>query len=382
MAIDVDSVCLSWAGQLEAYDNPTSLFSNSSRPRSDSDVIAGARVPILSEHPDPRSFHDAANLWRPENSSTRSTQTGESFHLDSLLFTSARSDHQHPFKVFGKIMQPPTGILMASIKKWQLLQQYLVNLASHNDAVMSALLGLDKLLEGDSVSGSTTSSGGLQDHIQNSFKTTICIIEQDVSLPRFGSSSRMDDLLAAIFILAWIQLLRDRVEHDEESIFPSELADTIITNPYDWNWYSRQLLLWFSFFDSKVSHLGGPTVLTSNAFRVVSQYPIQIISCEFKEFRYRGGSLRDDKGSQLLSRSTLSETSEHRGGNIVSPGRSPCDIKETVLQAILQPAIEWHIKTQAYCHQINALDKHHHKRFTPYTEMKVALKGEQIQSKL
>ncbi|KAM0187803.1 hypothetical protein ACHAPI_010954 [Fusarium lateritium] len=274
MAIDVDSVCLSWAGQLEAYDNPTSLFSNSSRPRSDSDVIAGARVPILSEHPDPRSFHDAANLWRPENSSTRSTQTGESFHLDSLLFTSARSDHQHPFKVFGKIMQPPTGILMASIKKWQLLQQYLVNLASHNDAVMSALLGLDKLLEGDSVSGSTTSSGGLQDHIQNSFKTTICIIEQDVSLPRFGSSSRMDDLLAAIFILAWIQLLRDRVEHDEESIFPSELVDTIITNPHDWNWYSRQLLLWFSFFDSKVSHLGGPTVLTSNALRVVSQYPI------------------------------------------------------------------------------------------------------------
>lgn len=121
MAIDVDSVCLSWAGQLEAYDNPTSLFSNSSRPRSDSDVIAGARVPILSEHPDPRSFHDAANLWRPENSSTRSTQTGESFHLDSLLFTSARLDHQHPFKVFGKIMQPPTGILIASIKKWQLL---------------------------------------------------------------------------------------------------------------------------------------------------------------------------------------------------------------------------------------------------------------------
>jgi hypothetical protein len=387
MATDIDAFCSSWAGELEAFGSPKSLLSSISRPDGNSDVITGTGVPMISELSDPGAFNNAATLWRaalpnPDVSSTISTQTDEHFHLDSLLLTSGRSEHKHSLKVFGKIMQPPAAMLMGGIKKWQHLQQYLVDLASHNDAVMSALLGLDKLLEWDSISDSITLRRHLQDQIQNSFNTTTCMIQQDVSLIQCGSSSKMDDWLAAIFLLAWIQVLRDRVEHDIESLFPTELADTIITCSYDWNWYSRQLLSWFNSLDSKASHLSGPTLLSSKALQVVSQYPIQIISCDYEESKYRRGSLGDDKDFQLLSQTPLSEVSEHGDSGIVVPARSSCDVKEIVLRAILQPAAEWYLKTQAYCRQISALDKHHCKRFTPDAEMKVALEGKQIHSKL
>ncbi|KAF4986362.1 hypothetical protein FGRMN_10889 [Fusarium graminum] len=384
MVIDIDSLCLSWAGQLEAFGSPNSLFTD--RTKSNSEITAGTRLQIPPELPDSGTFHDTANprraaLSSPDGSSTSSTETDKSFHLDRLSPFPGRPEHQHSFKVFGKIMQPPAAMLMGGIKKWRHLQQYLVNLAWHNDAVMSALLGLDKVLEWDSISDSMASSREFQDHIHNTFNATVCMIQQDITLPRSGSSSKMDDWLAAIFLLAWIQVLRDRVEHDSESLFPAELAETIITYYHDWNWYSRQLLSWFNSFDSKASHLGGPALLSSKALKVVSQYPIQIISCDYEESKCRSHSLRDDKDFQSLVQSPVSRVSEHGGSGAVLT-RSPCDVKDIVLRAILQPAAEWYLKTQAYCRQISALDKHHCKRFTPDTEMKVAHEGKQIDGKL
>ncbi|KAF4950061.1 hypothetical protein FGADI_8507 [Fusarium gaditjirri] len=387
MATDIDALCSSWAGELEAFGSPKSLLSSVSHPAGTSDAVTGTGVPLVSELSDPEAFNNAATLWRaaipnPDVSSTISTQADEHFHLDNLLLGSGRSENKYTLKFFGKIMQPPAAMLMGGIKKWRHLQHYLVDLASQNDAVMSALIGLDTLLEWDSISDSTTPRQHLQDQIQNSFNTTTCIIQQDVSLVQCGSSPRMDDWLAAIFLLAWIQVLRDRVEHDGDSLFPTELADTIITCSHDWNWYSSQLLSWFNSLDSKASHLSGPNLLSSKALQVVSQYPIQIISCDYEESKYRRGSLCDNTDFQSLSQSPLSGVSEHGDSGIVVPARSPCDVKEMVLRAILQPAAEWYLKTQAYCRQISALDKHHCKRFTPDAEMKVALEGKQIHSKL
>ncbi|TVY67882.1 hypothetical protein Focb16_v002129 [Fusarium oxysporum f. sp. cubense] len=387
MATDIDALCNSWAGELVSFGSPKSLLSNMSHPNDNSDVMAGTGVLMISEPTDPGAFNNAATLWRAalpsrDVSSTISTQTDEYFCLSSVLPTSGRSEDKPPFKVFGKIMQPPAAMLMGGIKKWRHLQQYLVNVASRNDAVMCALLGLDELLEWDSISDSISSRHHLQNHIQNSFNTTTCMIQQDLSLIQCGSSSKMDGWLAAIFLLAWIQVLRDRVEHDSESLFPTDLADTIIACSYDWNWYSRQLLSWFNSFDSKATHLSGPTLLSPKALHVVSQYPIQIISCDYEESKYRKDSLGNDEDFQLLSQTPLSGVSEHGDSGIVVPARSPCDVKEMVLRAILQPAAEWYLKTQAYCRQISALDKHHCKRFTPDAEMKVALEWERIDSKL
>ncbi|KAM5529916.1 C6 finger domain-containing protein [Fusarium oxysporum f. sp. phaseoli] len=386
MATDIDALCYSWAGELESFGSPKYLLSNMSHPIDNSFGMTGTGVSMISEPPDPRVSRDASTLWRASlpspDSSTISTQKDEYFCLNSLLLTSGRSEDKPSFRVFGKIMQPPAAMLMGGIKKWGHLQQYLVNLASRNDAVMSALLGLDKLLEWDGISDSISSSRQLQNHIQNFFNTTTSMIQHDISSIQCGRSSKMDDWLAAIFLLAWIHVLRDRVEHDSESLFPTDLADIIITCSHDWNWYSRQLLSWFNSLDSKASHLSGPTLLSPKALRVVSQYPIQIISCDYEESKHRKDSLGDDEDFQLSSQTTLSGVSEHGDSDIVVPARSPCDVKEMVLRAILQPAAEWYLKTQAYCRRISALDKHHCERFTPDAELKVALEGKRIESKL
>ncbi|KAF4483380.1 C6 finger domain containing protein [Fusarium agapanthi] len=197
---------------------------------------------------------------------------------------------------------------------------------------MSALLGLDKLLEWDSIRDSITTSHDIEDHILNSFNTTTCAIQQDlIGVECSSISPKMDDWLAAIILLAWTHVLRDRVEHDSGCLFPTEFADTIITCSHDWNWYSRKLLSLFNSLDSKASHLSGPTLLSSTALQVVSQYPIQMISYDYEESKYRRDSLGEDEDFQLLSQSPLSEVSEHGDSGIVVPAKSPCDVKEIVL---------------------------------------------------
>lgn len=387
LATDIITLYNNWEGELGAFGSPKSLLCNIGQSNGDRDLIAGSSVPMISELSDLGTSNDAATLWRavigsPHVSSTASTHTDDQFHLDNLMASEASEDKQS-LKVFGKIIQPPAAMLMGGIKKWRHLQQYLMNLASQNEVVMGALLGLDRLLEWDSMRDSSMTRHDIQDHIRDSFNTTTCAIQQDLSQVQYNSiSSKMDDWLAAIFLLAWTHVLRDRAEHDSGCLFPTELAETIITCSHDWNWYSRQLLSWFNSLDSKASHMSGPTLLSSRALQVVSQYPIQIISCDYEESKYRRDSLGEDEDFQLLSQNPLSAVSEHGDSGIIVPARSPCDIKEIILRSILQPAAEWYLKTQAYCRQISSLDKHHCNRFTPDAEMKVSLEGKRIHGRL
>ncbi|KAM0231322.1 hypothetical protein ACHAP5_011117 [Fusarium lateritium] len=290
--------------------------------------------------------------------------------------------HELSLKVFEKIMQPPAAMLMGGIKKWRHLQRHLVDLGSRNKAVMHALLCLDKILEWDSLNDFKGPTRELQKDTQNSCRRATGIIQENLLSAPIEENGKMDEWLAAIFLLAWIQVLRDRVEQDSKSVFPSDLADIIITSSYDWNWYSRQLLSWFNSLDSKASHLSGPALLSAKALTVVSRYPIQIISCNYEESKGRQNSLDDGQGFRAMSLSTASGVSEHGDSAITVPALSSCDVKEIVLRAILQPAAEWYLETQAYCRQISALDKHHQERFTPDSEIKVALAGKRLHNKL
>lgn len=337
---------------------------------------------MVFEPTDAELFSHSATLWVTPLPSPDPSTISESFCLNGLPLASGEPADKPPFMVFHKIMQPPGAMLMGGIKKWRHLQRYLVNLASRNEAVMTALWCLDTQLERDGICNSVSSARHHQNHIRNSFNTTTYLIQQDLSLIQCGTSSKIDYWLAALFLLAWSQVLCDRVEHNSESLFPTDLADIIITCSHDWNWYSRQLLSWFNSFDSKASHLGGPSLLSSKALHIVSQYPIQITSCNYEELKHRSESPDGDEDIRSISQTPLSGVSEHEDGGIAVPARSPCDLKEMVLKAILQSAAEWYLRTQACCRQISALDKHHCKRFTPDAEMKVAMEGKQIESKL
>ncbi|KAF4333429.1 C6 finger domain protein [Fusarium beomiforme] len=379
-----------WAGELEFFGSPKCMLPSIGPPNANLDAAAVSEMATIYGQSRPgmeNALVDTAALWKApltnsDGSSDILTQADENIHINSLWLTPEVSEPKPTLRVFGKIMQPPAAMLMGGIKKWRHLQQYLVNLASQNDAVMNALSCLDKLLEWDSVSDSTTPTDQLHEHIQTSCNSVTRLIQESLCLIPCDGNPKMDEWLAATFLLAWIQVLRDHVQHDNESLFPTELADTIITCSYDWNWYSKQLLSWFNSLDSKASHLSGPALLSPKALKVVSRYPIQIISCDYEESRYRSDSFDASQDLSEISSSPLSGVSEHGDSGIVVPARSPCDVKEMVLRAILQPAAEWYLETQAYCREISALDKHHRERFTPDAEIQVALEGKHIHSKL
>jgi hypothetical protein len=78
----------------------------------------------------------------------------------------------------------------------------------------------------DSISDSITPRRQLQGHIHSSFNTIIRTIQEDISSIPYDKSSNMDDWLAAIFLLAWIQVLHECVEHDSESQLPTALMES------------------------------------------------------------------------------------------------------------------------------------------------------------
>lgn len=337
ISTDIDVLCNSWAGELECLVSSKPLLPNKGYSKDQLLGLSGTEVPMVLEYTDSELFGHSATLWMTPLPSPDPS-------LISTQLTSGKSEDNSLFMAFQKIMQPPGAMLMGGIKKWRHLQRYLMTLASRNEAVMTALWCLDTLLGRHGIGDSVLSSHHHQNYIQNSFNTTTYLIQQDLSLPQSGFSSKIDYCLAALFLLAWTQVLCDHVEHDSESLFPTELADTIITYSYDWNWYSRQLLSWFNSFDSKASHLGGPSLLSPKALHIVSQYPIQISSCNYEELKHRSESPTGDEDIEIISQAPLSGVSERGDTNIVVPARSPCDLKEIVLRAILQPAAEWYLK--------------------------------------
>ncbi|KAM5355289.1 hypothetical protein ACJ41O_001935 [Fusarium nematophilum] len=283
--------------------------------------------------------------------------------------------------MFGNIMQPPAAMLMGGIRRWRHLQRYLLGLGTKNNAVMNALLCLEEVLardddpEGSGLDGSAS-------RITERYEAAKNQVLQRTAQKDDLEEQEMNELLAAVFLLAWIQVIRDRGAERSESTFPSDQADVIISSCCSWNWYSRQLLSWFNSLDSKATHLGGPPLLSPEALGIVSRYPIQIVSCNYEELKERQKSLDGQESFKTMSAGSVTDVSEHGDSATVVPALTTVDVKEIVLRAILQPAAEWYLQTQAYFRHIGSLDKHHRSRFTPDDELEVALVGKQFSTEL
>ncbi|KAH7121680.1 hypothetical protein EDB81DRAFT_609737, partial [Dactylonectria macrodidyma] len=285
------------------------------------------------------------------------------------------TDHLITFK---KIMQPPAAMLMGGIKRWRRLQAYLLGLGSKNSTVRETLLCLEDVLAHDDrqqTTGSAADAGRNSERYEAARDQVIKV----TSVEKL-SDQELDEMLAALYLLAWIQVIRPRGPQYSDSMFPSEQADVIIGSDCKWNWYSRQLLSGFNSLDSKATHLGGSPLLSQKALAIVSCHPIQIISCEYEDSR--DNSFEGQERSQSMSGSSVTDISEHGGSTTSIPSWNTIDVKEIVLRAILQPGAEWYLQTQAYFRHIGSLDKHRRSRFTPDDELEVTLVGKQIQSEL
>ncbi|KAJ4194743.1 hypothetical protein NW767_009929 [Fusarium falciforme] len=281
-------------------------------------------------------------------------------------------------------MQPPAAMLMGGIRRWRYLQRYLLGLGSKNNAVMNALICLEEVLARDDsdACGQASDSDDSANRIAERYEAAKRQVIDQASGKHHLGEQGMNELLAAVFLLAWIQVIRDRGTERSDSTFPCDQADIIISSGCNWNWYSRQLLSWFNSLDSKATHLGGPPLLSAKALNIVSRYPIQIVSCNYEESKERQNSLGGQEDFQTMSAGSVTDVSEHGDSATVVPALTTVDVKEIVLRAILQPAAEWYLQTQAYFRHIGSLDKHHRSRFTPDDELEVALVGKQFQAEL
>ncbi|KAH7144582.1 hypothetical protein B0J13DRAFT_47535 [Dactylonectria estremocensis] len=294
------------------------------------------------------------------------------------------SPTEHPMQwtdrliTFKKIMQPPAAMLMGGIKRWRRLQAYLLNIGSKNSTVRDTLLCLEDVLahdDYDQTMGSARDARRISERYEAARDQAI----KATSVEKLGDQE-LDEMLAVLYLLAWIQVIRPRGPQSSNSMFPSEQADIVIGSACKWNWYSRQLLSGFNSLDSKATHLGGSPLLSQKALAIVSRHPIQIISCEYEESEEN--FLSGKERSQSMSSSSVTDVSEHGGSTASIPAWQTVDVKEIVLRAILQPAAEWYLQTQAYFRHIGSLDKHQRSRFTPDDELEVTLVGKQIQSEL
>jgi hypothetical protein len=190
-----------------------------------------------------------------------------------------------------------------------------------------------------------------------------------------------DQLLAAIFLLSWFEVIRDQDANC--SLFPRDLADLIITSDSTWNRYSQELLSWLNTLDSKATHLGGQHLLTSQSLQVVSRHPTQIISSEpVPELAGDSDSPFSSSSPGSSSRSGLDRdcASVSIEGSYVQLRTG--QVKQILLNTVLQPALEWYLTTQSYCRRISVHDKHHRQRFTPDDEYEVITACKQLEGEL
>jgi hypothetical protein len=57
-------------------------------------------------------------------------------------------------------------------------------------------------------------------------------------------------------------------------------------------------------------------------------------------------------------------------------------VKQVVLNTMLQPTLEWYMTSQGYCRRISAHDKHHRSRFTSEDEFEVVVACKQLEEDL
>ncbi|KAF4472183.1 C6 finger domain-containing [Fusarium albosuccineum] len=362
-------------------DLPTHLSSTiRTLPHANSDVELATDAPVLPNETLARpsgnrnASRDASRDVSPSRQLVRNASRNCPPHQDD------RSDN---LAMFGNIMQPPAAMLMGGIRRWRYLQRYLLSLGTKNSAVMNALLCLEEVLSCDDPEAyDQASDSDSANQIAERYEAAKNQVIQRTAEKHSLEEQEMNELLAAVFLLAWIQVIRDRGMERSECAFPCDQADMIISSTCNWNWYSRQLLSWFNSLDSKATHLGGPSLLSPKALSIVSRFPIQIISCNYEEFKERQKSLDGQENFQTMSAGSVTDVSEHGDSATVVPALTTVDVKEIVLRAILQPAAEWYLQTQRYFRHIGSLHKHHRSRFTPDDELEVGLVGKQFQNDL
>ena len=373
----------SWAGEFSC------LF-----PEIESPPTASLGMPRIQpdvEH-DPKSLSTTSiNIPVPAttiNAEDSATPPIESVDADRQIHMAVRN-HPHQtegrheihgnnkaIEFFQQIVQPPAAILIGGFARWRRLQHYLCRLYDDSRAVHNALLCVVEFLMMDEKTQDQCTRQKAMDRIFIRHATACEEVRHKLSKQNGLKPRGREAMLATIFLLAWFEVIRD--QDTQSSIFPQELADEVITDETPWSRYSQQLLSWLKTLDSKASHLGGQHLLPPKSLAVVAHFPTQITSSVDGEHE------KDPEDIDVSMSDASPESSRHSpsGASSHSPQLRLGQVKQVMLNTMLQPALEWYMTSQGYCRRISAHDKHHRSRFTSEDEFEVVVACKQLESEL
>lgn len=323
-------------------------------------------------------------LQQPQNHSS----IPRSRHVDDDEILSSESQRAQLKQLFQKIAQPPAAVLIGGFKRWRRLQRYFHKMSEQSRAVNSALLCVAELLSMNETCGQGAHERNeCMKRILGHHRAACSEIRMKLSKNNSGMKTRTREyMLAAVFLLAWFEVIHD--QDANRGLFPGDLADAVIATETTWSRDSQELLSWLNTLDSKATHLGGDALLSQKALRIVSRYPTRITSATTLEVEDEARNVMADESDTESSESpALSALSteqsqfqfENNGSRLsLSMGQ----VKQAMLNSLLQPALEWYLSSQSYCRRISSHNKHHCSRSTTEDEYQVILACKQIETEL
>ncbi|OQU93765.1 Fungal Zn2-Cys6 binuclear cluster domain-containing protein [Cladophialophora immunda] len=285
---------------------------------------------------------------------------------------------------FLKVSPPPAAMLMGG--SWQHLQQYFCRVSEQSRAVDSALSCVTELLTMEEPSTQQTDSQKAQmRQILDRHQRACSEIRAKLASNSNPRQEVSEHLLAAVFLLAWFEVTRDL--DTDQSLFPRDLADAVISSQLRWSRTSEELLSWLSILDSKATHLGGEHLLSPRALEAVSRYPVRITPPNtWETFDSRRETIADPEGLPTdSSPGSGGHPDAARQCRHLVANQSPASmvqVKQAFINAVLEPALQWHLTSQTYWRRVSAHHMHHRSRSTTEDEYEVITACKQVETEL
>ncbi|KAH0427676.1 C6 finger domain-containing protein [Colletotrichum camelliae] len=280
-------------------------------------------------------------------------------------------------KQFESELRPPASLVGIDPFGWRRIKRYVIQKAKEgNEHVKHALFALSMITFNFGHANGSTQAGGTSESLSWQLHEA-ARVSMEIALRSEGwENKHSNTLLVTLFLLAWFEITCDNADNARPS-FPSTLAEDIIMKGRDWNSGSTHVFQWLTLLDSKMSHMGGRHLLTEGAHRVALQPrpavpPDEDIDDEDSEISVESWEPSSNGSTRVNG---YPKTSQKRLAYLLSSqpplSPSPAIIRADIFNIILQPAFEFHIKSQAYSRRIGCHDRHHRTRETPEDEYEV-----------
>ncbi|KAF4813233.1 hypothetical protein CGCSCA5_v008564 [Colletotrichum siamense] len=311
----------------------------------------------------------------------RETQLGDIHRERPMLPVSLpllSSDIQKALlKKFESELCPPASLVGIDPFGWRRIKRYVIQKVKEgNEHVKHALFALSMITFDFGHAKGSAQAVGTSESLSWQLQET-ARVSMEIALRSEGLEDKhSNSLLVTLFLLAWFEITSDNADNARPS-FPSNLAEDIIVKGRNWNSGSTHVFQWLTLLDSKMSHMGGRHLLTEGAHRVALQPrsikpPDEDADDEDSEMSAESWEPSSHDGARVNG---YPKTSQNRLAYLLSSqpplSPSPRVIRADIFNIILQPALEFHIKSQAYPRRIGCHDRHHRIRETPEDEYEV-----------